>query len=181
MANIAITGGLGHIGSSFLHDETIKSFGVVTVVDNFLTNRHCSLFHLPRSIQFYELDITKDELAPVFQGADIVLHLAGIVNAGDTYDKEGVTQETNSFGVGRVVKAAEEAGVKTLIYVSTTSVYGPDPHIRDEFTDDLKPQSPYATYKLEGEPYVLNSLIPHVYVIRAGTIFGYSPGMRVNW
>lgn len=180
MGSIAITGGLGHIGSSFLHDDSIRSWDTVTVVDNFLTNRHCSLFNLPRTIRFHELDITKDELVPVFEGADVVLHLAAIVNAGDTFDKAGATQETNSFGVGRVVKAAEEAGVRTLIHISTCSVYGPSANLRDEITSEMNPQSPYAQYKLDGESYVLASSIPNAYVLRACTIFGYSPGMRFH-
>lgn len=181
MGRIAITGGLGHIGSSFLHDyAALQDWGEVVVVDNFLTNRYCTLFDLPRPILFYERDITSHDLAPIFAGSDAVLHLAAIVNAGDTFDKEGATQETNAFGVGRVVRAAEEAGVRTFIYVSTASVYGPGYGIRDESTTDLHPQSPYAQFKLDGESYVLDSSIPHAYVIRAGTIFGYSRGMRFH-
>ena len=59
MKKIVITGGLGHIGSSLIHDYRMQGYEVV-VIDNLLTHRYCSLFHLKHPVQFVEADITDD-------------------------------------------------------------------------------------------------------------------------
>ena len=53
--NILITGGLGHIGSHLI--RTIPNAYNVTVVDNLLTQRCCSLFDLERPITFLDISI----------------------------------------------------------------------------------------------------------------------------
>ena len=64
---ILITGGLGHIGSYLLQNiGKIKFVKKIYVIDNFFTNRYCSLFNLPKSnkkIYFYQKDLSvKDSL-----------------------------------------------------------------------------------------------------------------------
>ena len=48
--NILITGGLGHIGSYLIRNFP-KKYNI-TVVDNLMTQRYCSLFNLDRKIKF---------------------------------------------------------------------------------------------------------------------------------
>jgi len=48
--NILITGGCGHIGSYLIRKLLLEYR--VTVVDNLLTQRYCSLFGLNRRIKF---------------------------------------------------------------------------------------------------------------------------------
>ena len=59
---ILITGGLGHIGSYILENiSKIKFIKKVYVIDNFLTNRYCSLFNLIKSnkkVYFYQKDLS---------------------------------------------------------------------------------------------------------------------------
>ena len=49
---ILITGGLGHIGSYLLENiDKIKFIKKIYVIDNFSTNRYCSLFNLAKLIK----------------------------------------------------------------------------------------------------------------------------------
>ena len=71
-----------------------------------------------------------------------------------------------------------------LISPSSTSVYGTQKSVVDEDCDrdDLKPQSPYAETKLREEEYLTGLAADglRVVVLRLGTIFGTSPGMRFH-
>jgi nucleoside-diphosphate-sugar epimerase len=181
---IIITGGLGHIGSSLLHDYRIADYDV-TVIDSLHTHRYCSLFNLKHKVRFVEADIkdTRFNFVEVMQGADAVIHLAALVNAGATVDRDGETKAVNLDGAIRIAKAAEKASVKQIIHLSTTSVYGPNQEnsCRSEDDDMNKhPQTPYAKYKLESENKVLNTKIPSRHVLRLGTLFGISPGIRFH-
>ena len=59
---ILITGGLGHIGSYLIENiSKIKFISEIYVIDNFLTNRYCSLYNLPKTdkkIYFYQNDLS---------------------------------------------------------------------------------------------------------------------------
>ena len=55
MVKVLITGGCGHIGSYLIRKLPLKY--KITVVDNLLTQRYCSLFDLDRNIKFIEKDI----------------------------------------------------------------------------------------------------------------------------
>ena len=59
---ILITGGLGHIGSYIIENiSKIKLVKKVYLIDNFSTNRYCSLFNLPKTnnkIYFYQKDLS---------------------------------------------------------------------------------------------------------------------------
>ena len=72
-----------------------------------------------------------------------------------------------------------------LIMISTTSVYGTQSTLVNESCkkNDLRPQSPYAEYKLKEENFVKklnkkNNL--RCTILRFGTIYGTSQGMRFH-
>jgi len=186
MKKIVITGGLGHIGSSLIHDYRIQGYKVV-VIDNLLTHRYCSLFNLKHPVQFIEADITDDEFDfdAVMKGAYAVVHLAALVNAGETIDKEGETESVNFEGTRRIVESAQACGVEKFIHMSTTSVYGPseaplDEELQSEYTGYTNPQTPYASTKLRSEDLVTDGFGGQHFILRAGTIFGISPGVRFH-
>ncbi len=71
--NVLITGGLGHIGS-YLIRMLPEEFNI-TVVDNLLTHRYCSLFDLNRNIKFYDMSVSEFNN---LENIDTVIHLAAI-------------------------------------------------------------------------------------------------------
>ena len=93
-------------------------------------------------------------------------------------------ERVNVDGTERVARACAALGVG-LLFPSTTSVYGV-PHgvvTEDCPPEDLRPQSPYAGWKLQSEE-LLGSLAGQeglrFVIFRMGTIFGPSVGMRFH-
>lgn len=184
--NLLITGALGHIGSRFIHAIKPGEYSKVVLVDNLLTQRYCSLFSLPDKVPFHfvEADICKTDLVALFKGIDVVLHLAAITDAANSFENADQVERVNYEGTERVAQACLAAGCK-LIFLSTTSVYGTQEKLVDEncTEEELKPQSPYAASKLKAERMIqllgtTNSL--KFTICRFGTIFGTSIGMRFH-
>jgi len=184
---IAITGALGHIGSRLIREipATFREVEII-VLDNLSTQRYCSLFDLPSSgrYRFLEADILTADLASVFSGVDVVVHLAAITNAPASFEIKDQVERVNFVGTQRVAQACVEAGC-ALIFPSTTSVYGTQAEVVDEDspTTNLRPQSPYAELKLKTEQYLqtLGKTEGLRFVTcRFGTIFGTSIGMRFH-
>ena len=184
---IVITGALGHIGSRLIRDipNTFPDAKIV-MLDNLSTQRYCSLFNLPAYGQYHfvEADILKADLNQFFTGADVVVHLAAVTNAAGSFEIKDEVERVNLKGSERVAHACLHNGC-TLIFVSTTSVYGTQMETVDEdcALSDLKPQSPYAESKLKTEQ-MLETLGEtkrlRFTICRFGTIFGTSIGMRFH-
>ena len=109
---LAITGPLGHIGSRLIHELTPADATEVVLIDNLSTQRYCSLFNLPEGIawKFVEADVTKADLEDMFAGSDVVIHLAAITNAVESFEKEEEVERVNYFGTQRVALAAARPG-----------------------------------------------------------------------
>ncbi len=186
--HVLVTGGLGHIGSELIRRlAKTPAVRAVTILDNLLTQRYVSLFNLPAEADytFIEGDVLEpDDVARAMRGVDSVVHLAAITNAEGSFDISEQVQSVNYDGTRNVVQACAQ-GVRPLLFPSTTSVYGPVSGIAREDCDrsELRPQSPYATSKLAAEDEILAATergeISGV-VLRLGTIFGPSPGMRFH-
>jgi len=184
---VVITGALGHIGSRLIRDLPLSFPGCeIVMVDNMMTQRYSSLFNLPQAgrYRFVEADITKMDLAPLLEGADVVVHLAAITDAAGSFDRAAQVEENNFNATRRLAEACAKAGVR-LITLSSTSVYGTQAELVDEdcSEEELKPQSPYATTKLKEERLVQQLVREQglkAGIYRFGTIFGVSPGMRFH-
>lgn len=183
---LLITGPLGHIGSKLIHSIKPGQFEEVRLIDNMLTQRYCSLFNLPSRVKFkfYEDDICRAELDKYFKGIDVVVHLAAITDAASTFDKKELVEEVNYLGTKKVAEACIRNKC-SLIFPSTTSVYGSQSEVVDEYcgADELQPQSPYAESKLKAEQLLaqLGQEKKLKFIIcRLGTIFGTSIGMRFH-
>ncbi|OGX34400.1 MAG: nucleoside-diphosphate sugar epimerase [Omnitrophica WOR_2 bacterium RIFCSPHIGHO2_01_FULL_48_9] len=186
MANLFITGALGHIGSRLIHELKPGEFEQVYLLDNLSTQRYSSLFRLPQGVdfQFIEGDICNAELDQYIGTGDIVIHLAAITDATASFEKSQEVERVNLLGTQRVAEACVRQRAK-LFFPSTTSVYGTQAELVDENCPiaDLKPQSPYANNKLKSEQLLtdLGKKQGLKFIIcRLGTIYGTSVGMRFH-
>ena len=179
MKNILITGGLGHIGSYLIRNLSLEYN--IKVFDNLLTQRYCSLFNLNRKIIFEEKDI-KDIKGNDLENIDVVIHLAAITDAANSFINEKEIEKTNIKNTRKFIDICNKSNIKLFIFPSTTSVYGIAADIIYEDNDKfLNPQSLYAESKNEIEKYLKNNLNNMKYLIlRMGTIFGDSVGMRFH-
>lgn len=171
---IVITGGLGHIGSKLIRELNAD----ITVIDNLRTERYCSLFNLSNKVKFIQADIMDADLDQIFNGADTVIHLGAIVDAENSHNVRDLVNQVNIEGTRRVAQACVRNNC-ALIFASTTSVYGIQDEV-DETCSELKPQSPYAESKLEAEQVIQWMKGLRYTILRMGTIFGISPGMRFH-
>lgn len=187
MKKIIITGALGHIGSHLIRSlPSAFPDSTIVLIDNFLCQRYCSLFNLPSNVRyrFIEGDILTVDLDPIFSGAQVVIHLAAITDAANSFSNEEEVNKTNYEGTKRVAHACMKNSVP-LIFLSTTSIYGTQKDIVDEFCskEELCPQSPYAASKLKSENFLLQfkkeNDFPFI-ICRFGTIYGTSIGMRFH-
>jgi UDP-glucose 4-epimerase len=91
-------------------------------------------------------DITTDDLAPHFRGADVVVHLAWLLQP--SHDPV-LTWNTNVLGTVRVLQAMAEANVPALVYASSVAAYSPGP--KDRAVDESWPTHgwPTAAYARE--------------------------------
>ncbi|HEX6162202.1 MAG TPA: SDR family oxidoreductase [Vicinamibacterales bacterium] len=182
---VAVTGALGHIGSRLIREfATACPGGEVVMLDNLATERYASLYDLPAACryEFVEGDILHADLVRLFAGADAVIHLAALTNPAASAATQ--MQRVNVEGTARVARACADMGVP-LLFPSTTSVYGVANGVvtEDCAPPELRPQSPYADWKLQSEE-LLRSLGTEVglrfVIFRMGTIFGPSIGMRFH-
>jgi nucleoside-diphosphate-sugar epimerase len=156
------------------------------MIDNLSTGRFCSLFDLPErgSYRFYERDVVTENLDDLIDGAQALVHLAAITDAASSHENADKVRRTNIDGTARVAEACARRGVP-MVLLSTASIYGPHGSAIDEDCprDEIRPQSVYAESKLAAEGILreraLDSGLRYV-VLRFGTIFGVSPGMRFH-
>ena len=182
---IVITGALGHIGSYVCRDFAAKFVdSEIILIDNISTQRYSSLFNLPKNVnyRFIEGDVLEIDLDKILQNSDIVIHLAAICDAANSFDNAKAVEENNFNSTRKIANACLRQNVK-LIVLSSTSVYGTQDKLVSEDCnkEDLKPQSPYASTKLLEEELIGNMCSNdglNAVCFRFGTIMGISQGMR---
>jgi UDP-glucose 4-epimerase len=184
---ILVTGGCGYIGSKLIRDlatDEKLAGSTIRILDNMLRERYVSLMDLPKGdFEFLEGDIRKeDDLEKAFRDVDAVIDLAGITNAPISFERKELTFEVNVGGGKKVVERALKQGVERFVYSSTASVYGPTNGVVDE-KGVCKPISPYGESKLQAERFCIEASKTRGLdstVLRLGTVYGYSIGMRFD-
>jgi UDP-glucose 4-epimerase len=143
---VAVVGATGNVGTSVL-DSLAREPAVDSVLG--IARRLPELQF--RKTEWAEADISSSELMPLLQGADVVIHLAWLIQPGR--DRETL-RATNVEGSARVFDAVAGAGVTALVYASSVGAYSPGPKDRrvDEGwpTDGIE-SSFYARHKAEVE------------------------------
>jgi UDP-glucose 4-epimerase len=143
---IVVIGATGNVGTSLL-----RSLSDEPAVDSILgVARRMPGLGFPKT-DWARADISRDDLVPLLGGADVVVHLAWLIQPGRD---EATLRATNVEGSARVFEAAAAAGVPALVYASSVGAYSPGPKDRrvDESwpTDGIK-SSFYARHKAEVE------------------------------
>ncbi len=187
MKKIIITGGLGHIGS-YLIRKILKKVNKTNliIIDNLSSQRLFSLFNLKKNnnkISFYDFDLTKNNISQIVKNSELIVHLAARTDAEKSIGREKEYLTNNLNGTQKIVELAKKFKVP-LVFPSSTSVYGKmkkNDILKEDDTDKLFPQSPYAKIKLKEEKIIKKNLNKSKFaIIRLGTIVGISEGMRFH-
>ena len=148
-----VTGGAGFIGSH-LAQELVRRGYRVRVLDSFLTGKRENLERFRDKIELLEGDIRNlDICRRAVKGMDFVLHQAALPSVQSSIQDPFSTNAINVGGTLNVLWAAARAKVKKLVFDSSTSVYGDDPHLPKREDMVGNPLSPYALSKWIGEKY----------------------------
>ena len=185
---LIITGGLGHIGTGILSKiQIFDIFKEIIVIDKSVREKINHIFNYKSRFKVKILDenIIDFKLEKILKKNDIVIHLAAITNATESFFNKKKIFQNNFLSTKKVVEACKKKSSK-CIFVSTTSIYGSkDKIMYEDNLKNIRPQSPYASCKLKEEKYILKSFKSKKYkdkfiILRLGTIFGVSSGMRFH-
>lgn len=176
-----VTGGAGFIGSNIV-EELLKHGYSVRVIDNFATGKRENLKDFEKDIELIEGDIRSyHTVNHAMKGIDIVLHQAALPSIPRSINDPITSNEVNVMGTLNILDAAKNAGVRRIIYASSSSIYGDDPELPKHEGMLPNPLSPYAVSKLAGEKYcqVFSRLYGiETVILRYFNVFG--PGQDPN-
>ncbi len=143
-----VTGGAGFIGSHVA--EALLGLGRgVRVIDDLSAGDRANV---PEGAEFLEGDLL--DLAPLaLGGADVVYHLAAVPSVPHSIERPLESHRSNVEATLAVLAEAERAGVRRVVFASSSAVYGDAPGLPRRERQDPAPRSPYAVGKLCGEHY----------------------------
>src|SRR5439155_11716236 len=95
------------------------------------------------------LDLVKQATRDV----DVLFHQGALASVPRSVADPLATHEACATGTLNVLIAAQEAGVRRLIYAASSSAYGASVRLPKREADPTLPLSPYAVAKLTGEHY----------------------------
>jgi nucleoside-diphosphate-sugar epimerase len=159
--NVLVTGGAGFIGSNLV--GALAGDGhPVRVLDDLSTGRKENLDGVAGNVEVVLGDVRDRALVRgALDGVEVVFHLAALPSVARSVADPRASHEVNVDGTLNVLLAAGDAGVRRLVYASSSSVYGDTPVLPKHEEMPVSPRSPYAAAKLAGEAYC--RAFSHVY------------------
>jgi UDP-glucose 4-epimerase len=145
---VVVTGAGGFIGSH-LAESLLAQGRRVRGVDNFVTGRRAQV---PAGVELLEGDVN-DVAAEALRGASAVYHLAALPSVPRSVQRPLESHRATAQGTLAILDAAERAGVRRVVFASSSSVYGDTPVLPKHEGMAPRPLSPYAAAKLAGERY----------------------------
>lgn len=143
---VVVTGATGNVGTSLV--PLLSAEPAVTSVVG-VARRRPDL-QLPK-VEWAAADVSRDDLVTPFAGADVVVHLAWLIQPSHRLD---VVEATNVAGTQRVLDAAAAAGAGAVVYASSVGAYSPGPKDRrvdESWPTDGVPTSFYSRHKAATE------------------------------
>ncbi|MAO69508.1 MAG: LPS biosynthesis protein WbpP [Euryarchaeota archaeon] len=152
---VLVTGGAGFIGSHIC-DAIIYQGGNVICLDNFLTGFRKNIEHLlgNKNFKLIEGDIRDiDTCRKAMKNCTHVCHQAALGSVPRSVADPLTSNDINISGTLNIYFSAYEAGVKRIVFASSSSCYGDEPILPKVENKIGKPLSPYAITKVCDELY----------------------------
>jgi UDP-glucose 4-epimerase len=150
---VLVTGGAGYIGSHTCV-ELMQAGHEVVVLDNLCNSHEAALERVGRIVgsspEFARADVRDaSALREIFRSRpfDAVIHFAGLKAVGESVEKPIEYYENNVQGALSLCRAMEEAGVGTLVFSSSATVYGDAASMPIRESAPLGPTNPYGQSK----------------------------------
>jgi UDP-glucose 4-epimerase len=153
MPQFLITGGAGFIGANLAHALVARG-EPVRILDDFSTGRGENLRGVEDRIEILRGDIRDPAVvARAVRGVEVILHQAALNSNPRSIKEPGPTNAVNVAGTLHLLEAARAAGVRRVVYASSSSVYGDTPGLPKTEEMPLSPKAPYGVSKLAAESY----------------------------
>lgn len=138
---VAVTGATGNLGTSVL-----AALGNEAAVEDIVGIARRRPAQAAEKVRWVSADVATDDLIPAFTGADVVIHLAWLIQPSRNPHR---TWSANVRGSARVFEAAAAAGVQAMVYASSVGAYSAGP--KDRPVDESWPTHgvPTSAYSRE--------------------------------
>jgi UDP-glucose 4-epimerase len=145
-----VTGGAGFIGSHLV-DSLAAAGHEIRVIDDLSSG---SLESIVSDVEVIGGSIADEAtVRSALRDVDVVFHQAAHRAVLRSVEHPLATDVANTHGTLTLLKGCVDAGVRRMIYASSSSVYGGAETMPTPETVRLNPRSPYAVSKLAGELY----------------------------
>lgn len=145
-----VTGGAGFIGSHLV-DALVAAGHEVRVLDDLFNGRP---ENLPAGAELVVGDVADFDLVQeVLEGVEVAFHQAALGSVRRSFDVPYMTNRINVQGTLAVLEGARRAGVRRVVFASSSSVYGGEAPLPTAEDAPIAPRSPYAVSKAAGEFY----------------------------
>ena len=145
-----VTGGAGFIGSHLV-DALVTRGDDVRVLDDFATGRRENLNGAAELVEGSVAD--EAAVARAVAGVEVVFHLGALGAVSRSVADPRASNAANVDGTLNVLTLGRDAGVRRVVFASSSSVYGGAEQVPTPESVPLRPRSPYAVTKLTGDWY----------------------------
>jgi len=153
MSTFLVTGGGGFIGSN-LTIALVEQGHRVKILDNFSTGSLANLQPVLKDIEVLEGELRNlSDVRRAVAGVEVVFHQGALPSVPRSVADPLTTSEVNINGTLNIFQACRDAGVRRVVYASSSSVYGVDDVLPKVESMSPRPMSPYAATKLAGEVF----------------------------
>ena len=148
---VLVTGGAGFIGSHLV-DALVGAGARVRVLDNLSGGKRENLEQSLQHLEFREGDIRDPRAcAEACRDTAVVFHQAALGSVPRSIADPSSSIAVNVMGTANVFAAARDAGVRRVVYASSSSVYGDSTVLPKKEGQEGSPLSPYALSKRMNE------------------------------
>jgi nucleoside-diphosphate-sugar epimerase len=171
---VGVTGGTGFVGQRVVAQlAEMSSVRVLATTGPTQPVKH---------VEYMAGDINSiDSVARLVEGCTCIVHLAGVAHSSLRTEAEKLrSYQVNVEGTRKVVSAAIRSGVRRILFVSTSHVYGLRSSLDVEESTPLHASSYYSFTKIEAEKVVLEAAERGIETVIVRPCLIYGPGARFN-
>ena len=182
---VLVTGGAGFIGSALVR-RLVRDGHRVRILDNSSRGRPRRLADISERLEVVAGDVRDGAtVREACRDIDMVWHLASVNGTEFFYTKPDLVLDVGVRGMLNVIDGTIEAGVRELIFMSSSEVYQSPPVVpTDEsvplsIPDPLNPRYSYAGAKIVSELLALNSgrdSYDRIVIVRPHNVYGPDMG-----